>query len=1048
MHPVRTALAGLLLALPSAHLAAAAAETPNLLLGDTGVEVGGAGLLAQSSPWSHSGDLAIHWTGRSLPTMPGLVALERGDAAAGRTCLALAKPATSDPEWTALLQVRAAPLAAGSYRFSLDARADAPCTLLLSLCACGPGRANRARVASGRVAVGRDWQRAAVDLAVASPGAYVASVELLEGGRRVQLDSFALRSGDADGYRPPLPLALALEPSRPGPLPRLAIADGSPALACTLRWHGADDLGTVAAEAVIEEIDGGTRTVALDPLPAPGGPGERQVELPLGEVGVWRVRVLARHPADRRVVGDSGTVQLGRIRPRQGRPDPFFGLHPHWSPLIAHLGAGAVRDMRLLTWSLVQPQEARWIEPPAELLATMRAAPQRFLLTLVGEHPGNHHAPWEKETWGRVDYGDVPLWAASGREVKGLSGDAMLPRPEALAAYARRAAEALRGLDGDLEVINEPLHYMPAEDYVPLLRTVYQAVKSVDPARRVVGGASPPSWSTLASRPYGWYEEAFAAGALDCCDAWSIHPYDAGEVPEHGYDGEGEDGWVRGLIALMQRQGGRKPLIISEKGRRSPSWGLHPVVRAAGRTAAHEAPDARADGAQMVRAHVLHRLAGAESLYWFNYPTSLRMQSRYWPWDGGSYTLTDADLSPRPALVAYAAMTERLAWARPVRRLELPQALRGAAFMRDGTPLLVLWRWSRDECRPGVRPDPVLVAPPAAAGRLRRYDTWGRRLADDDAGLTLGADPLYVEPAAAVADPAAWIAAWDRLPVQGLPAAEVVGMRLAEAEGAHRLVVGVQRLAPQAGPVAMRCGAAGASADLAGAATAALTLPVRLERGGGELTAEFDLHDGHPAPQRRLRYLGVPAQPGGQPLVLGRTDQVVVHTDEFRTWTGEADASLRLGAWWEPAMLHLAIAVRDDRVWAEAQDRTAWNGDAVELLIDPDPLAALLRRGVGARARHLIIPARPGLDTPLRQAQGLHRRLAVELAPDGYRCRLDIPAQALGAERLRAGQVLACEVLLDDADTPQGRKVQLGWSGVRDAARDGTGWGALVLEGP
>ncbi|MCK6487973.1 MAG: hypothetical protein L6R48_06540 [Planctomycetes bacterium] len=1038
MHPIRIALASLLLSLHPVH----AADAPNLLLGDTGLVVGGAGLLAQSSPWSHGGDQAALWTGRGLPTMPGLVAVESGEAAAGRTCLALAKPADAGDEWTALLQVRTAPLPAGTCRFSLDARADAPCTLLLSLCACGPGRANRARVASGRIAVGRDWQRGSASLVVPTAGAYVATVELLDAGRRVQLDDLALRAGDEAGYLPPLPLALALEPARPGPLPLLAIADGSPDLACTLRWHG--EAGA-AVEAVIEEVDGGTRTITLEPLAAGGG--ERPVALPLGEVGIWRVRVLARDPGGR-LLGDSGAVQLGRIRPRQGRADPFFGLHPHWNPLIPHLGAGAVRDMRLLTWSRIQPDPASWIDPPADLLAAMRGSGQRFLFTLVGEHPGNHHQPWEQATWGTVDYGDIPLWAASGRVVKGLSGDAMMPRPEALADYARRAAAAVRGLDGDLEVINEPLHYMPAEDYVPLLRTVYQAVKAVDPARRVVGGASPPSWSTLASRPYGWYEEAFAAGALACCDAWSIHPYDAGEVPEHGYDGAGEDGWVRGLLALMDRHGGRKPLIISEKGRRSPTWGVHPAVRAAGRTAAHEAPDARADGAQLVRAHVLQRLAGVESFYWFNYPTSLRMQSRYWPWDGGFYTLTDADLSPRPALVAYAAMTERLAWARPVGRLELPQALRGAAFVRAGAPLLVLWRWSRDECRPGVRPEPVRLAPPSGTGPLLVHDTWGRRVADDGGGLTLGSDPIYVEPAPGVGDPAAWIAAWHRLPAQGLPTAETVGVRLAEAEDGHRVVAGIQRLAPQAGPVAMRCAGGAAVADLAGAATAALTLPVRLEPGGGELAVELDLQQGHPARTHRLRYLGVPARPGGPALVIGRADQVVVNTDEFRPWTGAADASLRLSAWWEPAALHLAGAVRDDRVWANPQDRAAWNGDAVEILIDPDPLAALLRHGLGADARHLVIPARPGLDTPLRQAKGLQRRLAVEATADGYRFRLDIPAQALGLERLHAGQVLAGEVLLDDADTPQGRKVQLAWSGRSDAHRDGAGWGALVLEAP
>jgi hypothetical protein len=1043
---MRTTLPILLAALLAPPpLAGAESAPPNLLLGDTGFEVGGAGLLAQSSPWSSSGDRAEHWQGRGLLTMPGLVAVMRDDAAEGAVSLLLAKPDGADPEWTALLQARTAPLEPGTYRFSLAARADAPCTLQLSLC--GPGRENRARIAGGRLAVGTAWVRGGVAVAVPAAGAYVVTAELLEAGRSVRLDALALRAGDAGDYRRPLPLALVLEPARPGPLPRLAIADGSPTLACTLRWHAEAGLGDLAAEAAIEEVDGAVRTLPVGPLPAPAGFGERQVDLPLGEVGIWRVRLLVR-TAQGRVVGDSGPVQLGRIRPRQGKPDPFFGLHPHWNPLIPWLGAGAIRDMRLLTWSWLQPQPEAWHEPPPGLLAAMRGAEQRFLLTLVGEHPGNHHQLWEKETWGKVDYGDVPLWAGSGTVVKGLSGDFMLPRSEGLADYARRAARAVRGLRCDLEVINEPLHYMPAADYVALLRTAYRAVKEVDPQLRVVGGASPPLWSTLASRPYGWYEEAFAAGALEVCDAWSIHPYDQGEVPEHGYDGSGEDGWVRGLLALMDRHGGRKPLIISEKGRRSPTWGVHPKVRAAGRTAAHEAPDARADAAQLVRAHVLHRLAGVESFYWFNQPTTLRMQGRYWPWDGQFYTLTDADLGPRPSLVAYAAMTERLAWAGPLGRLDLPESLRGGAFARAGVPVLVLWRWSRAEARPGVRPEAVRLAPPASAGRLRLWDVWGRAVGGDPAGLEIGADPLYVEPAEPVADAAAWIAGWNRLPVRGLPGAEVMGVRLAEAASGHPVVAGFRRLGSAAAAVSLRCGDRVAATDLAGSATASAALPVRLGVGPGMVEVALDLHDGRPPQARTLCYLGVPPRPGGPPLAIDRAGQVVVHTDEFRTWKGAADASLRLSAWWEPSLLHVEVEVRDDLIWANPLDKAAWNGDAVEILIDPDPLGALHRPGLGLRARHLIIPARPGLDTPLLQAKGLQRRLAVERSGDGYRCRLDLPAQALGAEALRAGMVVACEVLLDDADTPRRRKAQLGWSGVADAHRDGSGWGALVLQGP
>ena len=68
------------------------------------------------------------------------------------------------------------------------------------------------------------------------------------------------------------------------------------------------------------------------------------------------------------------------------------------------------------------------------------------------------------------------------------------------------------------------------EDYVRLLKAVYPRIKAVDPDVTVIAGAS-----TSGGVKKGWLEAIVKLGALDYCDAISIHSYNYNEkFPQRG----------------------------------------------------------------------------------------------------------------------------------------------------------------------------------------------------------------------------------------------------------------------------------------------------------------------------------------------------------------------------------------------------------------------------------------------------------------------------------------------------------------------------------
>ena len=82
------------------------------------------------------------------------------------------------------------------------------------------------------------------------------------------------------------------------------------------------------------------------------------------------------------------------------------------------------------------------------------------------------------------------------------------------------------------ELWNEPNCADPIDDYLPLLKFAYPAVKAVRPEAKLLSGGGRGPGGGIGG---GFINPIFKAGAQDLQDGWSIHPYTAPHGPDHGY---------------------------------------------------------------------------------------------------------------------------------------------------------------------------------------------------------------------------------------------------------------------------------------------------------------------------------------------------------------------------------------------------------------------------------------------------------------------------------------------------------------------------------
>ncbi|MBM3334190.1 hypothetical protein FJY63_05970, partial [Candidatus Sumerlaeota bacterium] len=258
---------------------------------------------------------------------------------------------------------------------------------------------------------------------------------------------------------------------------------------------------------------------------------------------------------------DNGTTQTLRcavIDPSPER-DSAFGMNHafSWEFLLRLSHSAGVRWWRdwSVMWHTVQPQRDGFDFhiPDPQIDRVVKADGQVLVLLPFSSTrwaAGNEIRKLG-EAVNKADY-------TSRRSVVALKPE----RLEDFAAYVRAAVRRYRARTQAFEILNEPLYTSYAvphsagyqlSDYIDLLRTAYQAAKSVDKECLVVGGIAAPPDSK-------WVAEFVAKGGLQWCDVMNYHLYPHQGAPDT-YEAA-----LRERREAMQRLGQAKPIWVTEIG--------------------------------------------------------------------------------------------------------------------------------------------------------------------------------------------------------------------------------------------------------------------------------------------------------------------------------------------------------------------------------------------------------------------------------------------------------------------------------------------------
>ncbi len=173
-----------------------------------------------------------------------------------------------------------------------------------------------------------------------------------------------------------------------------------------------------------------------------------------------------------------------------------------------------------------------------------------------------------------------------------------------------------------------------AEDYVKLLRAVTPRIKAVNPDITVMAGGS-----TSGGVKKGWLEKIIQLGALDYCDAISIHSYNySDKFPERSP--EACSAWMTSVQKMLHKynNGSDVPFYVTEMG-----WPTHVGKRGT-------PPELSAS--YLARLYLLARTSPSfRGIWWYDF------QDDGWKpdYNENNFGIVRPDLTPKPA---YHVMTD------------------------------------------------------------------------------------------------------------------------------------------------------------------------------------------------------------------------------------------------------------------------------------------------------------------------------------------------------------------------------------------------------
>ncbi len=659
--------------------------------------------------------------------------------------------------------------------------------------------------------------------------------------------------------------------------------------------------------------------------------------------------------------------------------------------------------------------------------------------------------------WAKRKLAFVPVANASEAR-KGFK--TCFPPPPEWSRFVRACVERYKGRVTHWEVLNEPNVTLTPEQYVAFLKATFEAVREADPVAKVVGLCAT---GDMQGNILAFMKACFALGALQYCDIISFHPYSARLDWSAPVSAESMIDEIR---KLMKDNGGdSKDLWNTE---------LYYIGR--------ETPD-DANRQHLIKGHEMARrflIDCAEGLgQSISAPASFMMKNILAPHYAGSPSHLSGVLVPSRFFVIYNTLARHFQGAKLVTKMPLTGRNRLYVFERkEGA---VAAAWSYDE------PDKAsILTLPSASGHVRVLDLMGNPLPAEGKqkeGLTveLTNSPCYLVPDSsldaaglikllegAVArgkipldlsaqmtylgeSPAVVVQARNTTPepVEALVAVKVPGgefkttspgkLEIVEASGSRRWILPVESSgAWQKAPVVLQA--------MVGDRIIERSVELRPRKLAICPPAEGVVNLGDLAPGGGWKNAGV--------IAVGERERIKEGSPD--AWKGRGDCSAEVHATRDADFLYLAVKVTDDARGERRAREWVFDGDAVEVYVDPAPDEQIDNPTYTSRTCQLLLgmPTKnfPGLLKVKSSQSGKELDIeAVKTAcserDDGYDLAIGIPWKAFGAFTPQPGSVIGFDISIDDGDTEKtGRKLQMTWAGEADNFKNRGNFGRLLLK--
>jgi len=332
-------------------------------------------------------------------------------------------------------------------------------------------------------------------------------------------------------------------------------------------------------------------------------------------------------------IGLSNTAVGSRLSSKENTAKGFYvGVCTHFSQdkgivemnvqSMINAGIGAIRDEA--TWSSLEREKGRLVMPERYTQYVRRASAAGLDVMLILDYANRFY-----------DDGDRPRSA------------------EAIEGFCRYAEFVVRHFGKDVrlyEIWNEwdigiglPKKYDVGgspEDYIKLLKAVYPRIKAVEPEAIVIAGGC-----TSGGVKRGWFEKIIQLGALDYCDAVSIHSYNYGsKFPERSP--ETCSAWMDDVQKMLRKynKGKDVPFYVTEMG-----WPTHIGKRAT---------EPELSASYLARLYLLVRMSPSfRGLWWYDF------QDDGWrrEYNENNFGIVRPDLTPKAHYYVMADISDLIA---------------------------------------------------------------------------------------------------------------------------------------------------------------------------------------------------------------------------------------------------------------------------------------------------------------------------------------------------------------------------------------------------